>query len=161
MGADELAWLGAQGGGHQDLAVIWATVDLERVLRDIGLEPNVAAGTVDDPLLGARVLALDRPAPAVISGLVGPAEARRIALAEPSTEGRLAAFLARHGEGPAGRYAGIALDLGAIATLAVAAGVGLSRPALGPFGVEVLVLGGRLGSANLILVELAAVPSRP
>lgn len=158
---EELAWLGAAHAGRRELAVIWATVDLERVLRDLGLEPTNAAATVDDPLLGARVLDLGEPVPAAGSAVVGRVGPRRIVLAEPSTEGRLAAFLARHGEGPAGRYVGVALDLGAIATRAAAAGIALSRPAIGPFGPEVLVLGGRLGSPHLILVEVAAVPSRP
>jgi len=157
----ELAWLDAARADRRELAVIWATVDLERVLRELGLEPGLAASTVDDPLLGGRVLDLDEPVPAASGTVVGLAGARRIALAEPSTEGRLAAFLARHGEGPAGRYVGVALDLAAIATRAATAGMAVSRPAAGPFGPEVLVLGGRLGSPHLILVGVAAVPSRP
>lgn len=162
LGDEELAWLGAAHAGRRDLAVIWATVDLERVLRELGLEPARAAATVDDPLLGGRVLDLDQPVPAAVgaavAGRVGP---RRIALAEPSTEGRLAAFLARHGEGPAGRYVGVALDVAAIATRAAAAGIPLSRPEIGPFGPEVIVLGSGLGSPYLIVVEVAALPSRP
>lgn len=161
MGDDELAWLGLELANRGDLAIIWATVDLERVLRDLGLAPTLAAATVDDPLLGARVLDLDEPVPAAIGAVVALAGRHRIVLAEPSTEGRLAAFLARHGEGPAGRYVGVALDLGAIATRAAAAGIAVSRPGTGPFGPEILVLGGRLGSPHLILVEVAAVPSRP
>ncbi len=161
MGDADLAWLGGDGTGRGDLAVIWATVDLERVLRDLGLEPTLAAETVDDPLLGGRVLNLVDPVPAAVGAVIGLAGARRIALAEPSTEGRLAAFLARHGEGPAGRYVGVALDLGALATRAATAGIAISRPEIGPFGPEVIVLGGRLGSPHLVLVEVAAVPSRP
>ncbi|MDQ3129006.1 MAG: hypothetical protein M3Q66_11220 [Chloroflexota bacterium] len=162
MGDADLAWLDGDGTGLDDLAVIWATVDLERVLRDLGLEPTLAAATVDDPLLGGRVLDLVDPAPeTAVGAVVGLAGARRIALAEPSTEGRLAAFLARHGEGPAGRYVGVALDLGALATRAATAGIAISRPEIGPFGPAVIVLGGRLGSPHLVLVEVAAVPSRP
>lgn len=163
LGDEDLAWLDAAHADRRELAVIWATVDLERVLGELGLESARAAATVDDPLLGGRVLDLDldRQGPAAIKAVVGLAGARRIALAEPSTEGRLAAFLARHGEGPAGRYVGVTLDLAAIVTRAAAAGVAVSRPGTGPFGPEVLVLGGRLGSPHLILVEVAAVPSRP
>jgi hypothetical protein len=112
-----------------------------------------------------------------------------LALAEPSTEGRLAAALARHGEGVAGRYVLLGLDMAAIADRAAVAGVALSRPTVGPFGREVLVLGrgtiatggvgtdqGIAAGANLdaggmrsfarsgpfmILVEGPAVPSRP
>ena len=161
MGDADLAWLGGDGTGRGDLAVIWATVDLARVLRDLGLAPTLAAATVDDPLLGGRVLDLDEPVLAALGADVGLAGARRIALAEPSTEGRLAAFLARHGEGPAGRYVGVALDVAAIATRAAAAGIAVSRPEIGPFGREVIVFGGGLGSPHLVLAEVAAVPSRP
>lgn len=161
LGDEELVWLGVEHAGGRELAVIWATVDLERVLGELGLEPTLAGATVDDPLLGGRVLALDEPVPAAAGAVVGPMGARRIALAEPSTEGRLAAFLARHGEGPAGRYVGVALDPDAIALRAAGAGIAVSRPEIGPFGREVIVLGGRLGSPHQILVEVAAVPSRP
>ena len=74
---------------------------------------------------------------------------------------RLALRLARHDEGPAGRYVGLPLALEAISSVAAAAGVLVSRPEIGPFGREVLVLGGGLGAPHLILVEVAAVPSRP
>lgn len=161
MADADLAWLGGDGIGRGDLAVIWATVDLERVLRDLGLEPTLAAATVDDPLLGGRVLNLVDPVATAVAGLLGLAGARRIALAEPSAEARLAAFLARHGEGPAGRYVGVALDVAALATRAATAGITISRPDIGPFGPEVIVRGGRLGSPLLVLVEVAAVPSRP
>ena len=89
---DELADLeGASAApGWAALAIAWATVDLERVVAEIG------AGPVDrrprDATLGASVvLVRRRPVP--------------VALLEPDTEGRLAAMLARHGEGPVGVYA--------------------------------------------------------
>jgi hypothetical protein len=146
----ELAWLGAAGRSLRTLPVIWATVEMERALVEFGLNPARAAAAVDDPLLGARVLVLGH----------GEVETA-IALAEPSTEGRLAATLARHGEGPAGRYVGVPIDLDEIRTLAAAAGVAISRPAVGPFGPEVLVLGVGLGGRSLVLVEPPAVPSLP
>ena len=146
----DLAWLGDAGRSLRTLPLIWATVEMERALVEFGLNPARAAAAVDDPLLGARVLVVrqddvDTP----------------IALAEPSTEGRLAATLARHGEGPAGRYVGLPIDLGMIRVLAAAAGIAISRPAVGPFGPEVLVLGSGLGGRSLVLVEPPAVPSRP
>ncbi|HUQ77372.1 MAG TPA: hypothetical protein VM427_00695 [Patescibacteria group bacterium] len=162
----DVAWLG-RDPGHGDLAairelaVIWATVDLERVLRDLGLEPTLAMAAVDDSLLGGRVLDLIDPLAPAVGPTLGAVGAARIALAEPSTEGRLAAFLARHGEGPAGRYVGVSLDLAAIGIRAAAAGVSLSRPEIGPFGPAALVLGGPPGSPHLIVVEVTAVPSRP
>ncbi len=149
-GADDLEWLGDAGGQVETLARIWATVDLERALADLGLDPARAAETIEDPLLGARVL--------LIAGDPGgPA----IALAEPSTEGRLAAALARHDEGPAGRYVLVPAGLDAVEARATAAGVRLSPPVAGPFGPSVLLVTGPLGGPSLILVDPAAVPSRP
>jgi hypothetical protein len=70
------------------VAVGWATVDIERAA---GAWP---AGDLrhlhDDPDLGARVVAIHG-----VAGLV---------LIEPMTEGRLAAALARFGEGPVAVY---------------------------------------------------------
>ena len=162
MDDEGLAWLGVEPADRSEVAVIWATVDLERVVHDLGLESTRAAAAVDDPLLGGRALLLTEPVPeaagAVVGGLAGSS---RIVLAEPSTEGRLAAFLARHGEGPAGRYVGVALDPASIAHQAATAGISVSRPEVGPFGPGILVLDGRRGRPLLILVEVAAVPSRP
>lgn len=124
------------------IAEIHATVDLERVLAARGEPPARAQEAVDDPLLGARVVVLD-------GGIV---------LAEPSTEGRLAATLARHAEGVAGRYLAAPVRLEVLARRAAAAGVALSRPADGPFGREVLVLGPSAGP-HVLLVERRTVPS--
>ena len=135
------------------VATIVATVELERALRERGHAPDLAATAVADDLLGGRVVLL--PAAA--------ADEPRIALAEPTTEGRLAASLARLDEGPAGSYMAIAGGLAAIRRLVAAAegGVNVSRPAATPFGPGVLVLGGPLGGRSLILVDGAAVPSPP
>ncbi|MGZ6260799.1 MAG: hypothetical protein ACXWN5_08110 [Candidatus Limnocylindrales bacterium] len=66
------------------------TVDHERAAAD--LPALVFRPAPDDELLGARVLAA-----AVPSG-------RTLLLLEPAREGRLTAFLARHGEGLAALY---------------------------------------------------------
>ncbi len=70
----------------------WATVELGRASREVAsaLGVDVAAFTpaADDGWLGAR---------AAVAAVDGSA----IVLLEPSTEGRIAAALARHGEGPA------------------------------------------------------------
>jgi hypothetical protein len=155
-----LAWLGADPGHPRTLAEIWATVDLERSLAGLRTPTATASaganpdpGTIDpphaaeDPLLGARVLVLTTD------------DGRRIALAEPSTEGRLAGTLARHGEGHIGAYLESPFGLAVVATRAVAANVRLSRFEIGPFGRSVLVLPGRDSSRLLILVERPAVPS--
>lgn len=74
------------------LAIGWATVDLERSLADLG-----AAGTagpeVAEPALGARAR-------------VVPAGPVALVVLEPVTEGRLAAALARRGEGIAALWVG-------------------------------------------------------
>jgi hypothetical protein len=88
------------------VAVIWATVDLERAEADLApwlepLEPPAPpdgrdgiAGLHDEPHLGARGRIR------TTSGLPGG----RLVLLEPTTEGALAASLARDGEGPCGLY---------------------------------------------------------
>ncbi|HEU4572700.1 MAG TPA: hypothetical protein VFR93_08425 [Candidatus Limnocylindrales bacterium] len=144
---DDLGWLssGASGAAAEPvrLAEIYATVELERALEALGESASHAAAAVDEPLLGARVVRLE-------SG---------VALAEPSTEGRLAATLARHGEGRAGRYLEVPVPLKDVARRAAAAGVSVSRPAPGPFGREVLVLGGPVSGPHTLLVERRTVPS--
>jgi hypothetical protein len=152
----ELAWLGlapdSRAGQLEALAPIWATVELERALLDLDQPLERVASALDDPHLGARVVVMD------IGDAAGP---DRLALAEPSTEGRLAGALARHGERTAGRYVAVPFDLATVARRGAAAGIALSRPATGPFGRQVLVLGGPLGGPFLILVESPAVPSPP
>lgn len=141
-----LAWLGPD---EPDIvASIHATVELERALRELGAAPP-ARPPLPDVLLGAAVVVVERAG----GGL--------IAAAEPTTEGRLAAFLARHGEGWAGRYVRSPVVLADARRLAADAGIALSRTADGPFGRAVLVLGGPAGGPQLILVEPPAVPSRP
>lgn len=144
-----LAWLGEPGRDPRTLARLWATVELERALADLGAEPTRVAAASEDPLLGARVVV-------VASDDGGP----DVALAEPSTEGRLAAALVRHGEGPAGCYVVAPFGLETVRARAAAAGVQLSGTAVGPFGRSVLVLGGPPAGPSLILVD-PAVPSRP
>lgn len=127
-----------EGGPEGEVvARIWATVDLERTLGALGATD--AHHLPDDPHLGARV------------ALLRPAGETPIAILEPSTEARLAAWLARHGEGPAGRYVIRTPD--DIAPKPSAAGASLSRPADGPFGRSRLVLDGPPGAPFVVLVE--------
>lgn len=134
------------GTGAVTVATLWATVDLERTLADLGRE---ASELGVDTLLGARVVV-------VRSGPPGNAP---LAIAEPTTEGRLAATLARHGEGPAGRY--VAVDgLDRARSRAASSGVAVSRVEPGPFGPAMLVLLAPVTGPHLILCE-PAVPSTP
>ena len=123
------------------LAVIWATVDRDRVVAHLRLPVEPLA---DDPSLGASV------------GLVRPAGEHPIAILEPLKEGRLAATLARHGEGPAGEYVEAPVGLDAIRAAATRADIVLGRLADGPFGRSVLVLSGPVGGPHLVLVERPA-----
>lgn len=71
------------------LAVGWATIDLERTLE--GLVVTADGPSVDEPLLGARACRVDAAGIPVV-------------VLEPATEGRLAAALARRGEGICALY---------------------------------------------------------
>jgi hypothetical protein len=126
------------------LAVIWATVDSERALADLG---SAAVPLPDDALLGASVR------------LLRPADGDPVAVLEPNTEGRLAATLARNGEGPAGEYVEAPTGLESLAEAAAREGLALTRSAEGPFGRSVLVLSAASAGPHLVLVECQRVPS--
>jgi hypothetical protein len=132
-------------GGELLAARGWATVDLERAERDLGPLLADDAGFVDAPrstLLGARCRT-GRARPD------DPAGAAWIVVLEPDTEGRLAAFLARHGEGWAVRWfeATPGSATGDRAGLGTPGPLGLERlagpgPVAGPFRM-------RLGAATI------------
>lgn len=74
-------------------AILWATVELDRAERELGAilgAPLAARPAPRDDALGAAVR-VARP--------FGQAPEPVLLLVEPDTEGRLAALLARHGEG--------------------------------------------------------------
>ena len=127
------------------LATMWATVDRERARSAVG---GIAEELPGDEHLGAWVTLLAHDA----------ADEPPIALLEPSTEGRLAAWLARNGEGPAGRYIGVdeggAFD--GLASRAAALGLGVTPVASGPFGPSQLVIGRSRSAPNLVLVDRRA-----
>jgi hypothetical protein len=81
------------------------------------------------------------------------------------TEGRLAASLARDGEGPCALYLRPAAGLDPWLAAAGARGTSVSRVAVGPFGRSVLVPGAAVAGPHVIVVEArepsmrAAVPS--
>jgi hypothetical protein len=123
---------------HVPIALGWATVDLDRMERSFGeAYPGSVTSTAElgvDELLGARCR-LVRPGVAGVPALV---------LLEPSTEGRLAAGLARHGEGPMAIWLESPADAAAAPGLPSDASLTPRRsvPAAGPFGTEVLLLDG-------------------
>jgi hypothetical protein len=138
---DDVVRLLAAGAEPDTLAIIWVTVDIDRVLAGIGA---TAVSVPDDPLLGAAVR------------LVRPPDEVPIALLEPRTEGRVAATLARSGEGPAGRYVAVADGLASVQARATGAEIVLSGVEDGPFGPSVLVLGGSAAAPYLVLVDRSA-----
>ncbi len=120
----------------------WATVDLARTeqaaLGQLRQSPSIEWDL--DDVLGAS------------ARLVTQEDGRDLVLLEPSTEGRVAAALARHGEGIVALY----LLVGADAPVQVrAAGFNLGPPGSGPFGPERLVLGGPRWGPFLIIAGLA------
>jgi hypothetical protein len=135
-------------GAAGALAVGWATIELDRAASELSHLLEAGSGFRDAPasvILGARCR-------------VGPAASDpdlRIVILEPATEGRLAATLARSGEGWAATWAedqGRAAQ-GSTRTPALSA----ARP--GPFGDERLELDGPLAGPHRLIVD--AVPSPP
>jgi hypothetical protein len=109
----------AEETGSQRLSLVavgWATVDAERTLAEWGTDAELSPDAdLERTSLGAR------------AWLVDPAGLAIVVL-EPSTEGRLAAALARHGEGPCALY---------VTAGASTVAPGGRRTALGRFGVLV------------------------
>jgi hypothetical protein len=126
--------------GHPIVALGWATVDLdavrERIENDAGFGAFVRAAR--DEHLGGRAV-IHRPD--ADSG--EPIEV----LLEPDTEGRLAASLARHGEGFA------AIWFGPRPGAERDRPDGFGGPAHGPLGVARLLLGGPPWGLSVLLLE--------
>lgn len=119
----------------------WATVELDRAEREVrqafARHGHAAARDApDDDLLAARCRLLEFGRGSF-----------RVVLLEPSAEGRLAASLARFGEGFVALYV-VVPDL---ARLAPPVGLELSREGRGPFGRQRLVVGGPAWGAHLLL----------
>jgi hypothetical protein len=135
----------------EPVASIWATVELERALREHGMAPELADDAVLDMHLGANVVVI----PVAGEGL--------LALAEPVSEGRLAASLARHGESTAGRYVAVG-DGDTVESWrrrGLEAGVAITRIDAGPFGPSALLLTQPVTGPHLIVVERRSLPSPP
>ncbi len=126
------------------VALGWATVELERAVVELGAALHIPAGRFvaadDDELLGARCRAASASLP----------DGRSLVVLEPSTEGRLAATLARVGEGPAAIWMAVE-DLSASAAAVRVADVAMSPERTGPFGIERLILGGPIYGPHRLL----------
>jgi hypothetical protein len=134
--------------GGRSVALGWATVELDRAAVELGAAlgrpPEAFVDSAPTTSLGARC----RIAP---DGL-GPGVA--VVLLEPSTEGRLAASLARHGQGPMAVWLGVTALHDGEAILRRAA-IAISAPDDGPFGLERLLLDGPIHGPHRLVVELA------
>jgi hypothetical protein len=122
----------------------WATVELDRAEEEVtaalaALGPPEVSTVPDARVLGARCR------------LLRFGEERSVLLLEPSMEGRLAAGLARHGEGLLARY--LLADSGATER-ARRAGFTLSSEGHGPFGPERLVIVGPRSGPFLVVAGL-------
>jgi hypothetical protein len=130
-----------------ELIAGWATVELDRAESELagsagGSGPPSATPLLDDAILGSRTRRL-------------ASDGRTTILLEPSTEGRLAAALASHGEGWTAAYVLVSgADGAAMAGQLAAAGLKLSAEAPGPLGPERLVLGGPRDGPFVLLVVL-------
>jgi hypothetical protein len=111
------------------IVVGWATVELDRAEAEVGgllgAGPTTVADAPADRAFGAACR------------ILRAADGREVVLLEPSTEGLLAAGLARHGEGNLVAY--LVVDGGAT-ELARSAGFTLASERDGPFGRQRLVL---------------------
>jgi hypothetical protein len=149
-----VAAIEAETADAQDRAVLgivpaWATIDLDRAER--ALAPTNRTHRAADPVLGAhaRVSTPDPIGPDPIGG-------SGIVLLEPSTEGPLAAALARHDEGWVAAY--VLITTPRVPGLG-RAGIALGAQADGPLGPERLVLGGPRDGPFVLLVQSAPTPS--
>jgi hypothetical protein len=128
------------------VGVGWATVELDRAEAELAHwlagEPPDPDDDLADPHLGARARVRDA------DGLPGGA----IVLLEPTTEGRLAASLARDGEGPCALYLWPPGGLDGWVDRAGRRGVTVGVSADGPFGATVLVPIGDAAGPHLLVV---------
>ena len=138
--------LAARGLRSTLLATGIATLDLDHAEAELRRSGDVLEITdCDDELLGARCR------------VVVTNDGDRLVLLEPSTEGRLAAALARFGPQRVVDYAELVPRDADVAAVAARAGIPLSAAADGPFGRQRLVLGGpRWGPFVLVVVSAGA-----
>lgn len=134
----------------------WATVELDRAEADLEMWLGPPATGADgdaspaDETLGARARLREG------AGLPGA----WTVLLEASTEGRVAASLARDGEGPCALYLRPADGLDAWEPAARERGVSVGARREGPFGAQVLLAAGPAGP-HIIVTEGRSPVSRP
>jgi hypothetical protein len=136
--------------------IVWSTVDLDRAEAELDpwlLAADATLGdgpSAADPQLGASTRT--RRTIALPGGVV--------VLAEPRTEGRLAASLARDGEGPCALYLRAAVALSTWVREALARGAGVSAPQDGPLGPAVRLRGQAVAGPQVLVVSGVATAGR-
>ena len=132
----------------QAIALGWATVDLDRAAVDVAAALGIAADRFVDATESSWLGSRCRVASDVLPG------AMSLALLEPAREGRLAATLARRGEGPCATWLAMA-DLPSATAALRLDGIVTSVERPGPFGSERLVLDRPVHGPHRLLVEHA------
>jgi len=134
------------------VGIVWSTVDLDRAEADLDpwlapSDPAIGDGDAHaDPHLGAHTRR--RRTNALPGGT--------LVIAEPNTEGRLAASLARDSEGPSALLLQPASGLDAWVSEARQRGVQVSARRRGPLGMAVLLPGRIVAGPHLLIVEAPA-----
>jgi hypothetical protein len=127
----------------------WATVELDRAEVEVGGSAEFGSALGRGPVTSSDVPP-DRTLGAACR-ILRSAEGLEVVLLEPSTEGLLAAGLARHGEGSLVAY--LLSDRGAVER-ARRGGFTVASERDGPFGRQRLVLAGQRDGPFLVLVGL-------
>jgi hypothetical protein len=135
-------------GPLASVAVGWATVELDRAASELTAELGLPAGAFSPAAADAALGARCRVAPGAIAG---PGGDLALVLLEPSTEGRLAATLARSGEGPAAAWFTTDDETRASAALRDG-GIVVAAPRDGPLGPARLILAGPVHGPHRFLV---------
>lgn len=155
VGAQEAAPAPAVDAPLSLAGVVWATVELDRAEAELHpwlepSDPELGDGDAHaDPHLGAH--ARLRRTSALPGGT--------LILAEPSTEGRLAASLARDGEGPCALVVRPSAGLDTWLAAARERGVQVSARRRGPLGPAVLLPGPTVAGPHVLVVDVPA-PAR-
>lgn len=132
--------------GGRPVGLGWATVELDRAAGELGAAFGLPAERFVPAATSTTLGAYARIAAGALSGGLA------IVLLEPSTEGRLAASLARHGEGPLAIWLAVD-DFPAPVDAVSASGVTVSSEHAGPFGAERLLLDGPIHGPHRLIVE--------
>ncbi|MBI3751081.1 MAG: hypothetical protein HY263_05420 [Chloroflexi bacterium] len=131
----------------------WATVDLDRTIRDVATPREATGNPTPAPPSGGVSLTVETlPDDAALGARarsVTFADGTAVVVLEPATEGPLAAALAKHGEDWVASY--LLADAGAPRRLR-RAGIPLTPEAGGPLGPQRLLAGsGRTGPFVLVV----------